>query len=162
MRNACAARGPAETVVSGRHAGLDALARGRALLLGGLADRVIVVGVEVDTPLLRSIGARCEEGAVGFVLERRDGAIPGARILGGACAFGDSPDAATQAAIALLDAAGRDAALAGIEHTDDAGGVVPSLRAIAMRCVASRPSSRASVHVCRDPGGGAACLLISG
>lgn len=74
--------GPNLTVCSGHSSGLDAAGLGRALLLSGRADRVVVVGVEprdevTDALLTRATGAPGVAVAACVVLEATENAEDG-------------------------------------------------------------------------------------
>jgi 3-oxoacyl-(acyl-carrier-protein) synthase len=109
-------RGPGLAVVSGRSAGLEALAEAQALLQLGEVAACLVIAVEVAAPLF---AAGAEDGgladaAVALLLTRADSplALPAAHfgyVLGTAAAYRaeqPTPALAAAAAAALLDAGG--------------------------------------------------------
>lgn len=160
------ARGPAETLSSGRHAGLEALGRARSLLAEGRADLVIVVGVEVSSPSLSALGVRCREGAVAFVVERADEArrrsAPARGAIGGVGSAFDErgPGEGLRAARAraLADAGLSLSKVVSVEESEG-DGAFDVLAAVA-GVVELRGDGRPRLIVASDRGGGAAALVV--
>jgi hypothetical protein len=108
-------RGPGLAVVSGRSAGLEALAEAQTLLHRGQLDACLVVAVEVADPLFNAapVAQNAEQGdaAVALLITRADAAVSSAAygyLLGTATAYRAEAPAlafATAAADALTAAA---------------------------------------------------------
>ncbi|MBU7597313.1 3-oxoacyl-ACP synthase [Streptomyces sp. P38-E01] len=68
-------KGPNLTLCNGPTSGLDAVRWATALLRADRADQVVVVGVEPDNEIVRSlVGGPVADGAAGLVLERAESA----------------------------------------------------------------------------------------
>lgn len=152
-------RGPADTVASGRHAGLEALEAGMRLCQSGRADRLLVVAAEVGSETLDALGLSVRDAAAAILLDVRGGrrAI---RIAGAARGFGEG--ALERARAQALAEAGLTGARS-LEAAPGDGAVDPLSALVgwildgapsgsAVACAGEGSSNRAS----RRPGGAAA------
>ncbi len=152
------ARGPAETFVSGAHAGVEALIAARRLCAGGQADVVVVIGVEVGGHSLPGLGLSCEEGAIAFVVE--SAASAGGRGVRGRAVVG-----AGASVFAPREGEGM-AQLRGLVGTSEVlplgegDGVVPSLAALHERVVGGEVPGDVLL-VARDREGAMAALCLT-
>jgi len=161
------ARGPAQTLVSGCHAGLEAVGHAGALCAAGRADMVLAVAAEVGGGTLGPLGLRAEEGAVALLLEREEaarkrGARARARLLGARVSFcANAPEQATEAAtellLAMLDVSGAQRHDAG-----PAEGAVAALHELVDWCTRPQPPSspEMALFTAADPAGGAGALAL--
>jgi hypothetical protein len=154
------ARGPAETVGSGAHAGLDAVARAAARCARGEADVAIAVVLEVEGATLPSLGLRCPGGAVALVIERT--AERGRAILVGSGGAFD-PDAPHSAAAAATARAVGDAGLAQAPaplSVEEGVGALPAANALARWLLGPKTAGDPCLAVATDGAGGATALLL--
>lgn len=164
------ARGPAQTLTSGCHAGLEAVGHAGALCRADRADLILAVTAEVGGGTLTSLGLHASEGAVALVLEREEIAYQrGARARAGVldacsrfCADAPGP-AATAAAEMLLASLGA----AGTPERHDArpaevDGAVAALRELVAWCTRpmSLPENEMALFTAADPAGGACALAL--
>ncbi|MSP59549.1 MAG: hypothetical protein EXR72_04255 [Myxococcales bacterium] len=162
------ARGPSETVVSGRHAGVEAASRAARLCAAGLCDVAIAIAVDVGGATLAALGHEVRDAAAAVVIERGDPArgrsapLRG-QIVGAATAWrgseesGPRPDEAASAATVGALAEGGEAqamAVLPVRAGDDAVGAMAALADWI------RAPTQASLLVQTDPGGGAAVLFL--
>jgi 3-oxoacyl-(acyl-carrier-protein) synthase len=160
-----AARGPGETVASGRHAGLEALGRAARIVDVGSADVAIAIAVEVGGGTLPALGIKCEEGAVAFVVERERRATAPLGVIGGAAtAFvaGDPDEAREVARARAVADAGlgpRDGYCAFGGGEED-GGAVAAASAFESLLRYPHEVDRACAAVA-DEGGGAAAVFVA-
>jgi 3-oxoacyl-(acyl-carrier-protein) synthase len=164
-----AARGPAHTLASGRHAGLEAIGRAASLCRSGRADLAIAVAVEVGGGAL--VGDGCADGAAALVIEADDcaaraGRQARARIAGSGVAFADGDpregaELARARALAEAGLADTDAALPLGEREGGAEdrGVVEPAGALATWLAAPMPLGAIALALCSDERGGAAAIV---
>ena len=171
------ARGPAQTLASGCHAGLEAVGHAGALCRVHRADLILAVAAEVRGGTLGSLGLHVAEGAVAFILERAEiahqrGARARARVLDARSSFcADAPRQSTaSAAERLLASLGT----AGAPERHDAGqvtgpvdadvhvdGAVAALRELVAWCTRPRPlAPEMALFTAADPAGGACALAL--
>jgi hypothetical protein len=124
------ARGPAETVASGRQAGIEAVERAARLFAGGKADLAIAVAAEVAGGTLPGLGLDVAEGAAALVIERGAAERAKGRIAGAGSAFrAGKGREAMAAAVALAAAeAGREPSL--VLAVTEGDGAVEGLAAL--------------------------------
>jgi 3-oxoacyl-[acyl-carrier-protein] synthase II len=144
-------RGPADTVASGRHAGLEALEAAMRLCATGRADRVLCVAAEVGSPTLARLGLRARDAAAAILLEHRPGRRS-VRIAGAARGFGDG--ALDQARARALEEADLASAPALAYEAGD--GAVDPLSALAGWILDGAPEGSACVSAADREGGAAA------
>ncbi|HEX2571045.1 MAG TPA: beta-ketoacyl synthase N-terminal-like domain-containing protein [Polyangia bacterium] len=162
------ARGPAQTLASGGHAGLEAVGHAGALCRAGRADVVLAVAAEVGGGTLGALGLHAYEGAVALVLERGESARErGARARAGVvdarssfCAGAPGQATASVGATLLAPLGGAGAA----PERHDAGvsdGAVAGLRDLVAWCTRPLPLSPGrALFTAADPAGGACALAL--
>ena len=158
------ARGPSQTLASGRHAGVEAVARASSLCGSSRADLVIAVAVEVGGGAL--VGAACGDGATALVIEpaeqaRTAGRAARARLAGSGMAFvAGAPDQARVLATAraVAEAGLPPRQIAALSLGDDTGATAgPAALIDWLRCAHGEGSL--GLLVDGDEAGGAAALL---
>lgn len=159
------ARGPAEALISGRHAGVEALQRAARLCAAGLADLAIAVAVDTGGATLSALGHVVGDCAAAIIVEPGDaargrGATLWAEIAGSGGAFRHrDPDEAAAAArrhaLSERGIAALDSAELAQRGGDDA---VAPLAALADWL--HGPKDFTTLSVADDAGGAAALLLI--
>jgi 3-oxoacyl-[acyl-carrier-protein] synthase II len=161
------ARGPSRTVTSGRHAGLEAIARGAELCASGRADVVVAVAVEVGGGAL--VGDGCGDGAAAVVIEvaeeaRSAGRNAVARFAGEGLAFSAGrPDEALAAAEAIAVArAGLPPRALPRLSSPSGSGAVDAAGPLADWLVSRPDEGTAALALASDEAGGAAALLVVG
>ena len=160
------ARGPADTLVCGRRAGVEALATAARICAAGLADLAIAVAVEVGGGTLATLGHAVTDGAAAVVVERGEeargrNATLLSEIAGAASAFrhGASHEAAVAARIQAREEGGTtdvDPPAIYLRDGVDAVGPVSALVDWLHGATGSR-----TLAVADDAGGASALLLIS-
>lgn len=158
------ARGPAQTICSGRQSGVEALARAATLCAGGRADLVIAVAVEVGGGAL--VGAAVSDGAVAVVVEAAGSTVghpraPRGRIAGAAMTFapGDPERARREAQDGALADAGLPPRAIPALPLAPGEGAVDGPRAFAGWLEAGPGEGSTGVLVDGDGEGGAAALV---
>lgn len=160
------ARGPLETLVSGRHAGVEAVARAARLCDAALADVAIAVAVETGSALLTSLGHAVVDGAAAVVIERgatarERGACLRAEVRGAGSSFhaGDPANASTAAGGAALAEAGLPASTQRLPIPPDAGAVA-AVATLAAWLLGGGDDAPVSLAVSDEAGGAAAIALV--
>lgn len=151
------ARGPADTVASGAHAGIEAVERAARLCASGRADLAIAIAVDVAGGTLPSLGLAAREGAAALVIERGDRArARGARSKAELCGAATAYQGREAAAIAKAEAGASEIDEIFVEKSDDAVAAVAAL----MEWIAAAAHARAIVVV-GDRAGGAAAIVVT-
>lgn len=157
-----AARGPAETLATGRAAGLQAIAEAARLVRTGRASIAIAVAVDAGAPSLEAIGLRVRDGAAAVVLEEAaEATARGARVLGRLRgegeSFGDSSTAIARAA-AHASATHAPGATLVVEEGDDA--VAPVAALVAWLAGGARALALVGAAGSSTGGAAAAALVV--